>query len=125
MFNCILIIKTANVVSYMKTLLQDVREFEPVDTLQPLDIVEDEELERLSGLLQRDNLVRGLGIVEHVYRLLHCTPGTVGIVRPEHRPGQPNHTLVSLLKSAPEFDLLLLLSRVLSFVNCFRCVYFL
>ena len=28
---------------------------------------------------QRDNLVRGLGIVEHVYRLLHCTPGTMGI----------------------------------------------
>ena len=52
---------------------------EPVDTLKPLDIVEDEELERISGLLQRDNLVRGLGIVEHVYRLLHCTPGTVGI----------------------------------------------
>ena len=76
---------------------------EPVDTLKPLDIVEDEELERLSGLLQRDNLVRGLGIVEHVYRLLHCTPGTVGIVRPEQRPGQGgnqggmghSHTLVS------------------------------
>jgi len=81
---------------------QDMREEEPVDTQKPLDIVEDEELERLSGLLQRDNLVRGLGIVEHVYRLLHCTPGTVGIVRPEQRPGQAaahNHTLGKLSHS--------------------------
>ena len=33
-----------------------------------MDILEEEELERISALLQRDNLVRGLGIVEHVYR---------------------------------------------------------
>ena len=52
---------------------------EPVDTSKPQDILEEEELERISGLLQRDNLVRGLGIVEHVYRLLHCTPGTMSI----------------------------------------------
>ncbi|XP_012937408.1 tubulin polyglutamylase ttll6 isoform X10 [Aplysia californica] len=90
---------------YSKTMPAsvDMREDEPVDTLKPLDIVEDEELERLSGLLQRDNLVRGLGIVEHVYRLLHCTPGTVGIVRPEQRPGQAgaghSHTLRSLSSS--------------------------
>ncbi|XP_076464953.1 tubulin polyglutamylase ttll6-like isoform X4 [Babylonia areolata] len=59
---------------------------ETVDTRVPMDIQEEEELERISGLLQRDNLVRGLGIVEHVYRLLHCTPGTVGIVKPEPKP---------------------------------------
>ncbi len=52
---------------------------EPVDSLTPQDIVEEEEVERVAGLMQRDNLVRGLGIVEHVYRLLHCTPGTVGM----------------------------------------------
>ena len=52
---------------------------ETLDTSKPMEIVEDEELERISALLQRDNLVRGLGIVEHVYRLLHCTPGTMGI----------------------------------------------
>lgn len=80
-------------------IIIELREEEPVDTLRPLDIVEDEELERLSGLLQRDNLVRGLGIVEHVYRLLHCTPGTVGIVRPEQRSGQSNHTLGKLSRS--------------------------
>ncbi|KAL8566494.1 hypothetical protein ACOMHN_012313 [Nucella lapillus] len=59
---------------------------EALDTRVPMDIQEEEELERISGLLQRDNLVRGLGIVEHVYRLLHCTPGTVGIVKPDPKP---------------------------------------
>ena len=54
-------------------------QYEPIDTKEPLDIIEEEELERISGLLQRDNLVRGLGIVEHVYRLLHCTPGTMSM----------------------------------------------
>ena len=59
---------------------------ETLDTRVPMDILEEEELERISGLLQRDNLVRGLGIVEHVYRLLHCTPGTVGLVKPDPKP---------------------------------------
>ncbi|KAK7469869.1 hypothetical protein BaRGS_00036089 [Batillaria attramentaria] len=66
--------------------LEDPRAEEAVDTRVPMDILEEEELERISGLLQRDNLVRGLGIVEHVYRLLHCTPGTIGVVRPETKP---------------------------------------
>ncbi|KAJ8304722.1 hypothetical protein KUTeg_018305 [Tegillarca granosa] len=62
---------------------------EPLDTKKPMDILEEEELERISGLLQRDNLVRGLGIVEHVYRLLHCTPGTMGVLKTESRPLPP------------------------------------
>ncbi|XP_041370172.1 tubulin polyglutamylase ttll6-like isoform X1 [Gigantopelta aegis] len=62
---------------------------EPIDTTKPVDIREEEELERISGLLQRDNLVRGLGIVEHVYRLLHCTPGTMGSGRPDPRTIPP------------------------------------
>jgi hypothetical protein len=62
---------------------------EPVDTSKPMDILEEEELERISGLLQRDNLVRGLGIVEHVYRLLHCTPGTMGVMKTDSRPLPP------------------------------------
>ncbi|KAL3867098.1 hypothetical protein ACJMK2_044329 [Sinanodonta woodiana] len=60
-----------------------------IDTTKPMDILEEEELERISGLLQRDNLVRGLGIVEHVYRLLHCTPGTTGVLKSEPRPLPP------------------------------------
>ena len=49
-----------------------------MDTTKPMDITEEEELERITGMLQRDNLVRGVGIVEEVYKLLHCTPGTGG-----------------------------------------------
>lgn len=49
-----------------------------VDTSKPLDITEKEELERITGILQRDKLVRGVGIVEEVYKLLHCTAGTGG-----------------------------------------------
>lgn len=84
------------------------RESEPIDTLKPMDILADEELERLSGLLHRDNLVRGLGIVEHVYRLLHCTPGTMGIIKPEQRTvsqtgGGHSHTLVRCLLSLHSF----------------------
>ncbi|XP_013089809.2 tubulin polyglutamylase ttll6-like isoform X4 [Biomphalaria glabrata] len=77
---------------YSKTLLArdrqlsfDVKECEPVDTKKPQDIVEEEELERLSGLLQRDNLVRGLGVVEHAYRLLHSTPGILNNARSDQR----------------------------------------
>ena len=53
---------------------------EPLDTKKPMDISEEEELERISALLQRDNLVRGLGIVEHVYRsVLYIAPPVDGI----------------------------------------------
>ncbi|XP_078483142.1 tubulin polyglutamylase ttll6-like isoform X1 [Ciona intestinalis] len=62
------------------------RQFSPeveviIDTSKPVDISEDEELERISGLLQRDSLIRSLGVVEQVHRLLHCTPGTTGITK--------------------------------------------
>ncbi|XP_059179351.1 tubulin polyglutamylase ttll6-like isoform X5 [Physella acuta] len=67
------------------TLPHDYKDEDPIDTTKPMDIIEEEELERLSGLLQRDNLVRGLGIVEHAYRLLHCTPGTLSNVRSDPR----------------------------------------
>ncbi|RMX47403.1 hypothetical protein pdam_00019330 [Pocillopora damicornis] len=51
---------------------------EQTDTTKPMTISEEEELERVTSLLQRDNLIRGLGVVEFVYKLLHCTPGTGG-----------------------------------------------
>ena len=60
-------------------------EQEFIDTNEPADILEEDELDRISSLLQRDNLVRGLGVVEHVYRLLHCTPGTVGVMKNAER----------------------------------------
>ena len=51
---------------------------EQYDTSKPVTISEEDELERITCLLQRDNLIRGLGVVEFVYKLLHCTPGTGG-----------------------------------------------
>lgn len=41
--------------------------------MQPQDIVEEEELERMKALLQRENLIRSLGIVEQLTRMLHPT----------------------------------------------------
>ncbi|XP_067871685.1 tubulin polyglutamylase TTLL13-like isoform X2 [Heterodontus francisci] len=48
---------------------------EAIDIMKPLDIIEEEELQRLSGLLQRENLLRALGVIEQVYRILQNTPG--------------------------------------------------
>ncbi|XP_038640229.1 tubulin polyglutamylase TTLL13-like isoform X2 [Scyliorhinus canicula] len=48
---------------------------ETIDIMKPLDIIEEEELQRLSGLLQRENLLRALGVIEQVYRILQNTPG--------------------------------------------------
>ncbi|XP_055969895.1 tubulin polyglutamylase TTLL13 [Sorex fumeus] len=42
-----------------------------LDTMQPQRIVEEEEQERMKGLLQRGNLIRSLGIVEQITRMLH------------------------------------------------------
>ena len=47
------------------------------DMSKPQEINDDEEIERLSGLLQRDNLIRALGIVEMVYKALNNTGGTI------------------------------------------------
>ncbi|XP_036590614.1 tubulin polyglutamylase TTLL13P-like [Trichosurus vulpecula] len=44
-----------------------------VDTMQPQEIVEEEELERMKSLLQRENLIRSLGIVDQLTRMLHPT----------------------------------------------------
>ncbi|XP_019573591.2 tubulin polyglutamylase TTLL13 isoform X2 [Rhinolophus sinicus] len=58
-----------------------------LDSMQPQAIVEEEELERMKALLQRENLIRSLGIVEQITRLLH----------PSHR-GQK-----ALLENRPRF----------------------
>jgi hypothetical protein len=95
------------VTNYIPSLLQsqskdNLAYEEPIDTLKPMEILEEEELERISSLLQRDNLVRGLGIVEHVYRLLHCTPGTMGYLKGPEPPRQYN---VSILNGSLEYHL--------------------
>lgn len=42
-----------------------------LDSMQPQEIVEEEELERMKALLQRENLIRSLGVVEQITRMLH------------------------------------------------------
>nr|KAF6410717.1 hypothetical protein HJG63_009161 [Rousettus aegyptiacus] len=42
-----------------------------LNSMQPQEIVEEEELERMKALLQRENLIRSLGIVEQITRMLH------------------------------------------------------
>ncbi|KAF5927294.1 tubulin polyglutamylase TTLL13 [Diceros bicornis minor] len=42
-----------------------------LDTMQPQEIVEEEELGRMKALLQRENLIRSLGIVEQLTHMLH------------------------------------------------------
>nr|XP_047902228.1 tubulin polyglutamylase TTLL13 isoform X2 [Anser cygnoides] len=43
------------------------------DSMQPQDIVEDEEKKRVNALLKRKNLIRGLGIIDQLSRLLPTT----------------------------------------------------
>nr|XP_055133179.1 tubulin polyglutamylase TTLL13 isoform X2 [Symphalangus syndactylus] len=45
-----------------------------LDTMRPQEIVEEEELERMKALLQRETLIRSLGIVEQLTRLQHPGP---------------------------------------------------
>ncbi|XP_063719808.1 tubulin polyglutamylase ttll6-like isoform X2 [Symsagittifera roscoffensis] len=49
-----------------------------MDTRTPLDISEEDILERQSVMLQRDNLVRSLGVVELVHRLLQSSQAPTG-----------------------------------------------
>ncbi|XP_007908131.2 LOW QUALITY PROTEIN: tubulin polyglutamylase ttll6 [Callorhinchus milii] len=57
---------------------------ESIDIMKPLDIIEEEELERVSGLMQRENLLRTLGIIEQVYRLLQNSSGVNSNPPQEH-----------------------------------------
>ncbi|XP_048376565.2 tubulin polyglutamylase ttll6-like isoform X2 [Stegostoma tigrinum] len=76
--------------SYRKLKKEDT-----IDIMKPLDIIEEEELQRLSGLLQRENLLRALGVIEQVYRILQNTPGVNCSVQtaPPYAPNQ-NKSLV-------------------------------
>ncbi|XP_056427994.1 tubulin polyglutamylase TTLL13 isoform X2 [Hyla sarda] len=41
-----------------------------IDSMKPIEIDEKEEIDRLQGLQQREKLIRAMGVVDHVYRLL-------------------------------------------------------
>ncbi|XP_066210723.1 tubulin polyglutamylase TTLL13 [Saccopteryx leptura] len=44
-----------------------------LDTMQPQEIVEEEELERLRALIRRENLIRSLGIVEQITSIVQSS----------------------------------------------------
>ncbi|XP_067101264.1 tubulin polyglutamylase ttll6 [Osmerus mordax] len=69
-----------------------------------IDMSEEEEVERVTGLLQRESLLRDLGVVDQVYRLLHGRHGMPDSFHPHeqnetfhHRPDRTNK-----LDSLPE-----------------------
>ena len=50
---------------------------EEIDSSQPIPFDEKEELERISAMLQRDNLVRCVGVYDQVHRMLGGDPSPV------------------------------------------------
>ncbi|XP_045417647.1 tubulin polyglutamylase TTLL13P isoform X2 [Lemur catta] len=70
-----------------------------LDTMQPQEIVEAEELERMKALLQRENLIRSLGIVQQLTRMLHPSRGQTKLheFRPRfHQDGPGSQELQSV-----------------------------
>ncbi|XP_019327911.1 PREDICTED: tubulin polyglutamylase TTLL6 [Aptenodytes forsteri] len=63
------------------------------DSMQPQDIVEDEEKKRRNALLQRENLIRGLGIIDQLSQLLPATD----------RPADTQRSCTVISKSQPQF----------------------
>uniref|UniRef100_A0A8C8RNW5 Tubulin polyglutamylase TTLL13-like n=1 Tax=Pelusios castaneus TaxID=367368 RepID=A0A8C8RNW5_9SAUR len=64
------------------------------DSMQPQEIVEDEEIERIKALLQRETLIRGLGIMDQLSRLLRTT---------EPRPVDVHRPHINMSESQPPF----------------------
>ena len=48
------------------------------DSLKPIPIDEKEEIERISAMMQRDNLVRSSGVYDQVHRMFNGNPDLVG-----------------------------------------------
>lgn len=70
------------------------------DSMTPQAIVEEEEVERVKALLRRENLIRGLGIVDQLTRLLRSTePKPVEVQRPHINVSECQVTLCTGLPS--------------------------
>ena len=52
----------------------------PWDSGKPIPITEEEELDRLSGMIERDNLVRGLGMSELITEMLQSAKVTTKVI---------------------------------------------
>ncbi|XP_064311992.1 tubulin polyglutamylase TTLL13 isoform X1 [Phalacrocorax carbo] len=63
------------------------------NSMQPQDIVEDEEKKRVNALLRRENLIRGLGIADQLSQLLPTTD----------RPANTQRSCTIISKRQPQF----------------------
>ena len=54
----------------------------PIDTWKPIDINDLDEMERLQCLKQRENLLKSMGVIDLVNRILSGTAGTMAAVPP-------------------------------------------
>ncbi|XP_072806880.1 tubulin polyglutamylase TTLL13 isoform X3 [Vicugna pacos] len=80
------------------------KELPPVhlDTMQPQEIVEEEELERMKALLQRENLIRSLGIVEQLTHILHPShQGQKKLHEYQISPGQAGQSRTAICEFGP------------------------
>ncbi|KAM3828497.1 tubulin polyglutamylase TTLL13 isoform 2-T2 [Vipera latastei] len=64
------------------------------DSMTPQAIVEEEEVERVKALLRRENLIRGLGIVDQLTRLLRST---------EPKPAEVQRPHINVSECQPHF----------------------
>ncbi|XP_029808780.1 tubulin polyglutamylase TTLL13-like isoform X3 [Suricata suricatta] len=73
-----------------------------VDTMHPQEIVEEEELERTKALLQRENLIRSLGIVEQLTRMLHPSHrGQRNLSKCPISPGRAGQSRTAICETGP------------------------
>lgn len=65
----------------------------PVETWKPAEINDFDEMERLQSLKQRENLLKGMGIIDFVNKILFGTSGTVATLPPSFLSSnnQPSH----------------------------------
>ena len=59
--------------------MNETANMEQWDSSKPMPISEEDELERLSAMIERDNLVRGLGISEFVSEMLNTARITIKV----------------------------------------------
>lgn len=53
-----------------------------IEIWKPLEINEFDEMERIQSLKQRENLLKGMGITDFVYKMLFGTSGTIATLPP-------------------------------------------
>ena len=63
----------------------------PIETWKPIEINELDEMERVQGLKQRENLLKGMGITEFVNKMLFGTSGTIAALPASFSNNNNNH----------------------------------